>query len=116
MAVKRVVPDLSSSVFDEKLAFYAGLFGFEVVMDMGWVATLASPDNRTAQITIFRGEGSPDEPNMTIEVDDVDAVHSSAIEQGLEIVYSLRDEDWGVRRFFIRDPDGVVINVLTHIH
>ncbi len=82
---------------------------------MGWIATLASPTNPTAQITIFSANGAPDEPGMTIEVDDVAAIHSAAIEQSYEIVYSLRDEDWGVRRFFIRDPDGVVINVLSHI-
>jgi len=43
-----------------------------------------------------------------------DAIHSPAIEQGLEIAYSMRTEEWGVRRFFVRDPNGVVINVMTH--
>ena len=65
------VPDLSSSNIEESLAYYVDLFRFEVAMDMGWVATLASPDNPTAQITIRLGKDAPDEPNMTIEVDDV---------------------------------------------
>ena len=33
---------------------------------------------------------------------------------GAEIVHELTEEPWGVRRFFVRDPDGHVINVLAH--
>ncbi len=32
----------------------------------------------------------------------------------VDIVHPLTDEAWGVRRFFVRDPDGHVINVLSH--
>ena len=49
-----------------------------------------------------------------MEVDDVDAVHAKAVADGLEIVHPLTDETWGVRRFFVRDPDGLVVNVLSH--
>jgi len=31
-----------------------------------------------------------------------------------EIVHPLTQEPWGVRRFFVRDPDGNVINVVSH--
>jgi catechol 2,3-dioxygenase-like lactoylglutathione lyase family enzyme len=116
MGIRRVVPDLNSKVLEETRNFYVDLFGFDVAMDMGWVVTLASPDNPTAQITISHGGSGSVEPNLTIEVDDVDEVHSSAVERGLDIVYPLHSEEWGVRRFFIRDPNGVVVNVLTHIH
>ena len=37
-----------------------------------------------------------------------------AIERGLEVVYPLTDEKWGVRRFFVTDPDGLVLNVMSH--
>jgi catechol 2,3-dioxygenase-like lactoylglutathione lyase family enzyme len=53
-------------------------------------------------------------PNMSIEVDDVDAVHAKALELGLPIVYPITNEPWGVRRFFVADPNGVIINVLSH--
>jgi catechol 2,3-dioxygenase-like lactoylglutathione lyase family enzyme len=110
-----VVPDISSDRVEDTRDFYVDVFGFEVAMDMGWVATLASPSVPTAQITIQRGDKSRNEPNLTIEVDDVDAVQSVAAERGLEIVYPLKDEEWGVRRFFLRDPNGLVINVMSHI-
>ena len=37
------------------------------------------------------------------------------LRSGREIVYPLTDEEWGVRRFFVRDPGGVVVNVMSHI-
>jgi uncharacterized glyoxalase superfamily protein PhnB len=51
---------------------------------------------------------------MTIEVDDVDAVHAKAVGLGFTVVYPLTDEPWGVRRFFVTDPNGVVINMMSH--
>jgi uncharacterized glyoxalase superfamily protein PhnB len=52
---------------------------------------------------------------MSIEVDNVDEVHARAVERGLKIVRPLADEPWGVRRFFVADPNGIVINVLSHL-
>ena len=43
------------------------------------------------------------------------ACHAAAVQAGAEIAYALTLEPWGVRRFFVRDPDGQVINVLSHI-
>ena len=54
------------------------------------------------------------DPFLSIEVDDVDSVHARVRELGYEVVYELRDEDWGVRRFMLRDPAGRVVNVLSH--
>jgi uncharacterized glyoxalase superfamily protein PhnB len=51
---------------------------------------------------------------LTIEVADVDAMHAKAVVLGLQVVYPLTDEPWGVRRFFVTDPNGVVINVMSH--
>lgn len=57
---------------------------------------------------------SPVIPDASIEVDDVDAAYEAAVRLGAEIVYPLTDERWGVRRFFVRDPDGHILNVLGH--
>ncbi|WP_017586259.1 VOC family protein [Nocardiopsis ganjiahuensis] len=114
MSVRRVVPDIRSEAMEESRGFYEHL-GLETVMDLGWVMTLASPSNPTAQITLTsRDESAPVVPDMSVEVDDVDAVHAVMLERGAEIVHPLRDEEWGVRRFFVRDPNGRVVNVLTH--
>ena len=54
--------------------------------------TVASPDNSSAQVTIISNE-DPAAPGISVGVDDVDAVHDRAVEQGYEIAYPLRDED-----------------------
>src|SRR4029453_13105100 len=115
MSIKRVVPDIISERMDESRKFYTEFLGFDVAMDMGWVLTFASPQNPTAQITVMqRNEKAGPQPNMSIEVEDVDAVHAKALELGLPIVYPITNEPWGVRRFFVVDPNGVIINVLSH--
>ncbi len=77
--------------------FFLDLLGFEVAMNMGWVGN----DDMAA-------------PGISVEVPDVDAVHARAVERGLEIAYSLRDEEWGVRRFMLREPSGTLVNVVAH--
>lgn len=115
MSIRRVVPDINSERVDESREFYVGVLGFTVAMDLGWVVTFASPTNPTAQITITRSDASSRiVPQVTVEVADVDAVHAEAVRRGAEIVYPLTDEPWSVRRFFLRDPNGVVINVMCH--
>ncbi|HEY0536881.1 MAG TPA: VOC family protein [Actinoallomurus sp.] len=114
MSIRRVVPDVRSKVLEESRDFY-GLLGFVEVMNLGWVMTMASPSNPTAQVTLIGPDATEDlQPDMSVEVDDVDAVYAAVVAQGAQIVRSLRDEAWGVRRFFVRDPDGRVVNVLTH--
>ncbi|MEU5343836.1 MULTISPECIES: VOC family protein [unclassified Streptomyces] len=114
MSIRRVMPDIRSEAMEESRDFY-GLLGFEEVMNLGWVMTLASPSNPTAQVTFMsQDKTAPVMPDMSVEVDDVDAVHAAMRESGAQIVHPLRDEEWGVRRFFVRDPNGKVVNVLSH--
>jgi catechol 2,3-dioxygenase-like lactoylglutathione lyase family enzyme len=115
MSIKRVVPDILSERIDESRKFYTEFLGFDVAMDMAWVLTFASPSNPTAQITLVqRPEERAPHPSLSIEVEDVDAIHAKAVALGLQIVYPLTNEPWGMRRFFVVDPNGVIINVLTH--
>jgi uncharacterized glyoxalase superfamily protein PhnB len=114
MSIRRAMPDIRSEAMEESRDFY-GLLGFEEVMNLGWVMTLASPSNPTAQVTLMSHDKSaPVVPDMSVEVDDVDAMYVAMRESGAEIVHPLQDEEWGVRRFFVRDPNGVVVNVVSH--
>ena len=107
------MPNIQSDRPAETREFFVDLLGFEVAMDLGWVVTVASPANRSAQVNIITGD-DPSAPGISVEVADVDTVHASAVEQGLEIAYSLRDEEWGVRRFMLREPSGTLVNVVSH--
>jgi catechol 2,3-dioxygenase-like lactoylglutathione lyase family enzyme len=111
--IARAVPNIRSDRVAETRDFFSDLLGFEAAMDLGWVVTLASPTNPAAQVTII-GNDDPAAPGISIEVDDVDAVHARAVELGLGIAYPLRDEEWGVRRFMLREPNGTTVNVLSH--
>src|SRR3954468_16239794 len=112
MAISRAVPNVKSDRPAATRDFFVNL-GFEVVMDLGWVMTLASPANASAQVTII-GNDDMAAPGISVEVADVDAVHAKAVARGFEIAYPLRDEDWGVRRFMLREPSGTIVNVLSH--
>jgi catechol 2,3-dioxygenase-like lactoylglutathione lyase family enzyme len=115
MGVRRVMPDLASRSPEASARFYEAVLGLEPVMDLGWIVTLADPARPRVQISVMTHDQSAAVlPEVSVEVDDVDAAHAAAVRAGAEIVHPLTDEPWGVRRFFVRDPDGHVINVLSH--
>ncbi|MEP1209665.1 MAG: VOC family protein [Rhizobiaceae bacterium] len=115
MIVKRIVTNIAADPIDTVRQFYVDLFDLDVVMDLGWIATLASGEDAPVQIS-FASEGGSgtDVPDMSIEVDDVDAVYERARQKGHKIAYELTDEPWGVRRFYLYDPAGKLLNVLSH--
>lgn len=101
---------------DASRAFYTEVLGFEVAMQDP-ILGLCAPENRTAQILI--APPSSEEPQPSIGIDlgapaAVDAAHAAAVQRGLRVVYPLTDEPWGVRRFFVEDPGGTIVNVLAH--
>jgi catechol 2,3-dioxygenase-like lactoylglutathione lyase family enzyme len=109
----RAVPNIQSERPAETRDFFVDLLGFEVAMDLDWIVTVAAPGNASVQVNII-GNDDPAAPGISVGVDDVDAVHARALERGLEVVYPLRDEDWGVRRFMLREPSGTLVNVVSH--
>ncbi|MFJ2899044.1 VOC family protein [Streptomyces sp. NPDC087218] len=115
MTIRRVMPIIKSEAVQESREFY-GLLGFEEAMDLGWIMTLVSPSAPAAQVSIVtRDETAPVTPDMSVEVDDVETAYAAMRNSGAEIVHPLQDEEWGVRRFFVRDPSGRVVNVLSHL-
>ena len=119
IAIRRIVPNIYSSDLEASKRFYSTFLGMTLAMDMGWILTFVSPANNTAQISVFENPDKEQAVNsagfISIEVADVDTIHAQAKEQGIEITYPLTDENWGVRRFFVKDPNGVTINLLMHL-
>jgi lactoylglutathione lyase len=115
MTVRRIVANLAAADLAGARAFYQELLDLQVVMDHGWILTLASEASQTPQLSIASegGSGTP-VPDLSIEVDDVDQIYRRAISAKLEIHYDITDEPWGVRRFFLRDPLGKLVNILSH--
>ena len=120
MTIRRAIPNMTVDDLAKSREFYAGFLGFDVAMDEPGFNMFASPSNRTAQITIADKHNPGQdrgisEAQISVEVENVDALHAAAVERGLEIVYPLTNEPWGIRRFFVKDPDGTVINVAQHV-
>lgn len=112
----RVVVDLPAEDPAATHAFYRDLFGMDIVMDQGWVCTFQGTASQHPQVSVMRngGSGQPT-PAMSVEVSDFAAVIDQAREMDVPFEYGPVDEPWGVRRAFLRDPSGHLINVLTHI-
>jgi len=113
MTIRRAVPNIRTERPEETRDFFVGLLGFEVAMDLDWVVTVASPTRPAAQVNIISNDDMA-APGISVEVEDVDAVHAKALDQGIEIAYPLRDEEWGVRRFMVREPSGTIVNIVSH--
>ncbi len=98
--------------------FYENFLGLKLAMDMQWIMTFVSETNPTAQISIVRSE-HPVNINqgitLSVEVEDIDQLYEKAKSLPYEITYEITNEPWGVRRFFVRDPNGVIVNIMSHI-
>lgn len=115
MAVRRVVANIATPEPALAQAFYGDILGMPVAMDHGWIITHASPLEARAQVSFAREGGSgTDVPDLSIEVDNFDDVHDRIMKAGLPIEYGPAAEPWGVRRLFVRDPFGKLINILCH--
>jgi catechol 2,3-dioxygenase-like lactoylglutathione lyase family enzyme len=53
-------------------------------------------------------------PELSVEVDNLNEVYQKALAEGFEVEYGPVAEPWGVRRFYVRDPYGRLVNILTH--
>jgi catechol 2,3-dioxygenase-like lactoylglutathione lyase family enzyme len=115
--ISRILPYADGNDLAASQDFYVGVFGLEVAMQDP-VLCLQSPDNPTAQVIVApRGTQEP-QPRFGIDVGEpaaVDAAHGEAVRRGMRVVYPLTNEPWGVRRFFVEDPSGTVVNVLAHL-
>ncbi|MGS2739695.1 VOC family protein [Sinomicrobium sp. M5D2P17] len=117
--IRRIVPNIYSDNLEKSKQFYTQFLEMELVMDMGWILTFASKENPTAQISVFENTKKETLNNtaifLSVEVSDVDQLYKRAKNQEWEIVYPITNEPWGVRRFFVKDPNGATINILKHL-
>lgn len=115
MKVKRIVADIQAADPAQADAFYRGVLGLELAMDHGWIRTYAGDAKMTVQVSVASEGGSGTEvPHLSIEVDDLEEALRRVGAAGIDIEYGPADEPWGVRRFYVRDPMGRLVNILQH--
>jgi len=115
MKVKRIVTNIYSENISKAKLFYQDVLGLDELMDQGWITTYGIDQDMKVQISIASqgGSGTPT-PDISIEVDEVDIAYERIKEAGFQIEYGPTNEPWGVRRFFVRDPFGKLVNILAH--
>ena len=116
MAVRRIVAYAGGDDISASRDFYIEVLGMQVAMEDP-VLDLQSPDAPAADVIVGAQEMQDAKPSFGVDVGEpaaVDAAHAEAVRRGLRIVYPLTDEPWGVRRFFVEDPGGTIVNVLAH--
>jgi catechol 2,3-dioxygenase-like lactoylglutathione lyase family enzyme len=115
MQVRRIVANIQTADPAAAKAFYQDILGLDPLMDHGWIATYGSSRERPVQVSFASegGSGTP-VPGLSIEVDDIDEAFSAMSAAGFEITYGPTDEPWGVRRFYVRDPFGTLVNIVSH--
>ncbi len=116
MKVTGIVPNLSVADIEAARDFYAEYLGLSVEgFNLGWVAHYQSPDGRAHVQLVTRDATAPEDSAISIHVGaGVEEAYEEAKRRGYEIVYPLTKEAWGLRRFFVRAPDGTVVNITSH--
>jgi catechol 2,3-dioxygenase-like lactoylglutathione lyase family enzyme len=115
LKVKRIVSNIATPDVEKAEAFYEGILGLTLLMDLGWIRTYGSGSKMTIQVSVLSEGGSGTSvPDMSIEVDNIDEALGRVQKAGLPIEYGPTSEPWGVRSFYVRDPFGKLINILQH--
>ena len=113
MGVTRIVANLPASDPLALAEFYREVFNMSLPLDMGWISFLATDSTQKIELHAASEGGSGTElPVISIGVDDLDATEVAVRAAHAEIVYGPVQEDWGLRRFYFRDPAGNLVNVV----
>jgi len=125
------VQDVFALIITDKMTecrdFYTKHFGFETTFETTIYLQMSIPseDGRGFSLAFmptnhpfgvvgsrpFSGYGMM----LTIQVADTAALYKKVKAENAEIIHPLTDEDWGQRRFTLRDPAGVPVCVVQSI-
>jgi predicted enzyme related to lactoylglutathione lyase len=113
MTVTRIIANLTAPDPIALAHFYKQVFGLNLPHDMGWIAFLNSEATQKIELhTAAEGGNGTELPVISIGVDDLIATEAAVRDAGAEIVYGPVTEEWGLRRFYFRDPAGNLVNVV----
>jgi catechol 2,3-dioxygenase-like lactoylglutathione lyase family enzyme len=115
MRAIRIMANLRVADIEATKTFYNDYLGLSTEeFNLGWVARYTSPDTG-ANVQLVTGDATaPEDSVISVHTDDLDGAYEEARKLGYEIVYPITTEPWGVRRFFVRAPDGNVLNIVNH--
>src|SRR6476660_4815950 len=113
MRVTQIIADLHVTDLEAARAFYNDYLGLtEERFNLGWVARYTSPETGINLQVMTRDATAPEDPVVSVMVDDIEAAHRQAQDGGYFLDDPATTEKWGVTRFFVRAPDGNVLNIV----
>ena len=123
VAVTRLLPNICTDRMKETRDFYVELLGFDVTFEHeGWYIQMASPTNPQIQIGIMRRDHAftpkafqhlAQGVIISVQVEDIDAAYATVLRRGFRITHELCDESFGMRRFMVADPNGLLVNMFS---
>ena len=116
MHITGIVSNIAVPDIETARDFYTDYLGLSVEgFNMGWVAHYQTPDGSAHVQLVTKDLTAPKDSAISIHVgSDVEEAFQEAVRRGYEIIYTLTEETWGLRRFFVRAPDGTIINITSH--
>jgi len=115
-AVSLNVEDVAASS-----AFLVGHFGFQERMAADGFASLSRPDSGMNVVFLRRGLSTlpADQRDdhakgliLAFDVDDLEGELARLQAEGVAITMPLTAEEWGERAFQVRDPNGVIVQLV----
>ncbi len=115
MRATKIMANLHVADIGAAKGFYTDFLGLTTEeFNMGWVARYTSPETG-ANVQLVTGDlTAAEDSSISVATDDVEGAYAEAQALGYEIVHPLTTEPWGIRRFFVRAPDGTVLNIASH--
>jgi uncharacterized glyoxalase superfamily protein PhnB len=125
MNATQYYPVLMTDRVAETARFYEEHFRFKRQFDSDWYVHLQSAESASVNLAILDGDhetipvaargGRAAGLLLNFEVADVDAEYERLMDRGLDVLLALRDEPFGQRHFIVRDPNGVMVDVIQPI-
>ncbi|ABG33596.1 glyoxalase [Roseobacter denitrificans] len=124
MRVKQYYPVIQSKEVATTAEFYKRHFGFRAAFEADWYVHLQSEADPSVNLAVVQSEhetipegsrGATKGMILNFEVEDVDAIDQKLRGEGVPVAKALVSEPFGQRHAIYRDPNGVLIDVITPI-
>jgi len=124
MQISQFYPLIQTNDVEGTATFYQRNFGFKALFESDWYYHLQSVTDEAVNITVLKANhetipaiarGVTQGLILSFEVEDVDVEDMRLQENGVAVVQSLRDEPHGQRHAIYRDPNGILIDIITPI-
>lgn len=119
--LKNIYPLIVTDKLEETKNFYMNVLGFSSIFESDWYIQLEKDNNQVA----FMIENAENQPEflhrkfdgkgvvITLEYENVDQVYESFPKKEF-IIQDLKDEEWGQRHFLVKDPIGIIIDIVKY--